>query len=251
MSEPMSIAQRWVVDFGDAAKQVVLHPDLVADIDGRKFVKLAKSDCATCRLLGLVQSGANRPLSHTSIIERISKLRNEEYPKYCVGYAANSLDLDDKPKGPKKPRADMPAYVTVQAPAIDDGEPVPIVVRLTRPDTALWVQLTVSNLEYLRHVAKSEYVAGVTKRTHPSAKLDAHDREQFRSRTKGVYFHFSGRRKGTYRSIIKTKCKTTRRQRTTTKYFSTPRKSTVVVSELREKAEEFINTQQHTVTLVD
>lgn len=220
---------------------VVIDPDDIMTINRECFVKLAKQLRSTCRLLGFKTDG--RPLSKTMIIEKLIELREREFRKYCKGFCENSLfdGVEDEkvPKRGYQPRHDMPAVATIDAPSMPaagiDG--IQLQVRLAKTPS-LWVRLTSEVIAYVSAVARHEHDGGAVKRKHPSSNVSIDDREHAKSSVKGVSYHFSGARAGSYRAVRTIESATKKMKET--KYFSVTSAGGETMTELKEKAEKFV-----------
>ena len=257
MDEPIDISQHWVVSGGAVNGTVVLDPEDVKDIDGQCFVRLAKQLRSTCRMLGFKTDG--RPLSKTSIIEKLIELRDVEFRKHCKGYCENSLDDDDKQMSTRKlqPRHDIPPYVTLRAPEYTGIDSVSITMRLAKTPS-LWVHLKPEVIAYLAAVARHEHDGGGVKRKHPSSYISPDARDNVQSDVKGVHYHYTGQRAGSYRAVYTVQNSESKTSKTVkkTKYFSSSSHcGTTTTTELREQAEHHMRmsatVETRQVTMVD
>lgn len=143
---------------------VFFHP--VREAGGRKFVKCCKGDHKVERLL-LGQSSSNeRGLTQTSIIETIVKLRNSHRQGLVHQLEEQSNEQSKEDLGievtaaKRKRTADfdhvLPESILVTAPAIGEVESHDMMVLLGQPTSALWVEATADNIDYLRACVSSQ-----------------------------------------------------------------------------------------------
>jgi hypothetical protein len=123
-----------------------------------------------------------RPLSRTSIIERIQKARDEQFytalklkrkPVGCTKYTKQAVALAIAMEGTS-------ATITLPSVAGVDGRGM--CVLLDKGNQPLWVELAGENLEYLALVVKEELADGSTQRKHARASAD----EPFESCVTGI-----------------------------------------------------------------
>ena len=118
--------------------------------------------------------GSERALAHTSIIEDITKIRNQKHDQRlqrsavaeadALGAVPDDLGLD-APLAPKRMRSSLavalPDVIEIQAPAVEGVEALPMLVLKGASKQALWVELTTANVDYLcacvsAHIAKGD-----------------------------------------------------------------------------------------------
>jgi hypothetical protein len=157
----------------------------VKKVEGKQFVKLCKQDDKVARLFCDDTDRDNcgrRPLSKTSIIERIQKARDEQFytalklkrkPVGCTKYTKQAVALAIAMEGTS-------ATITLPSVAGVDGRGM--CVLLDKGNQPLWVELAGENLEYLALVVKEELADGSTQRKHARASAD----EPFESCVTGI-----------------------------------------------------------------
>ena len=182
------------------------------EVANRRYLKVSKCDSKIVRLLTNHGNGTERALAGTSIIEDLLKLRNNRRQKLleanreseeaAAGKPADDLGLDEMPMS-KRPRAALqaalPDAVDVQTPQIESVQSISMSVLLPAT-TALWMEMTGENIDYLRAVVKIQMSEGSIHRSRcreqgvdsavvaPSAPSThvvwAWDRGSFRARVK-------------------------------------------------------------------
>ena len=157
----------------------------VKNVEGKQFFKLCKQDDKVARLFCDDTDRDNcgrRPLSRTSIIERIQKARDEQFytalklkrkPVGCTKYTKQAVALAIAMEGTS-------ATITLPSVAGVDGRGM--CVLLDKGNQPLWVELAGENLEYLALVVKEELADGSTQRKHARASAD----EPFESCVTGI-----------------------------------------------------------------
>ncbi len=164
--------------------------DRVQTVEGAPYINLRKADNSICRLLSDNPNNV-RPLSNTDIIEQLATARNEAYEriiKELLSEGKVDMGLDEPPK--KKQRqvpASMPLTTEIMAPNIGDHAACTVKVLLTKPASSLWIELSPSNIEYLRGVVKHQ-------RVHCEVQgrgNDKQDEEKRVSSVKGVSFSYT------------------------------------------------------------
>ena len=192
-----------VVSGGHLPRPVVVRERLTQEIDDVRYLHCCKRSHVLLLLLGIPRDKAStRPLSSTDIFEQLIALRDAQYnalaykameePTECGASLTQSV-----PKRVKVPSYELPEVVTVSAPAVGDISGLSLKVVLTRPRTALHVELTSTALSYVASVCKHQIASGGVKRSH-ARKTSCMD-EHFESPVKGVQFAYKGKHKGKVR----------------------------------------------------
>ena len=197
----LKVDKRWVVAGGHVHGTVLLPTSCVSEAGGLTFVKMQKSTNTTSRLLGFKSCGKVRHLARTDIIEQMCDARDEEYPKFCIGYAMNDLGMNDEKPKKLKPKAAMPSWIGITTPEFPDIESIEMKVKLTRPSSVLHIEINEANLDYMASVAKYQVEEMDIKRMHPAASIDDDIRMDTKSECPGVFFCHSGRLKGKWKVV--------------------------------------------------
>ncbi len=178
------------------------------EVEGNKYVKIAKSDASMVRLLTGQGVGASRALARTNIVETLISLRNsmsEELLRASLPEASKAEEdlgmVADDPRHLAKRRrrlaGALPDVLEIEAPALGDIASIRMNVLRQRPDQPLWVELVPENLDYLRAYVLSQIEAGDVKQPAPGESRSsdapkspapgviwATDRSSFRARYK-------------------------------------------------------------------
>ena len=150
-------------------------------IDGKKFVRLSKGDKKIARLLvsGGSKSGDNeeqhlvepRPLSHTSIIETIIKLRDDAFDAAVPNVGPGPRRYNNKPT--KRKLLELPDICQVELPAIGPTVMTLANVKMEKPCVrTVAIELTDTVLEYLHAVCEYQRGLESEKRQHPRVHHD-------------------------------------------------------------------------------
>ena len=178
------------------------------EVDGNKFVKIAKSDCSVVRLLTGQGVGSYRALARTDIVECLIARRNAKLDEllneslHDTHQAQEDLGVEvenprHKSKRMRRYAGALPEIVEIEAPGLEGLQPIQMNVLRQRPDQPLWVELVPENLDYLRAYVLAQINAGNVKQPAPgenrsenepkppaSGVIWARDRDAFRARFK-------------------------------------------------------------------
>jgi hypothetical protein len=150
-----------------------------------RFFHLRKKDRKVERLLlGDTESSSTpgnwRPLAHTTIIESITSLRDQKF-RASVGIAepdeqkakvvrySRSKDLIGK-------MLQLDDFGTITLPTIGEASTIDAKVLLTKPKSALMVEMSEQVVDYLRLVVQHEVASGTEKRKHPRDSIPPEER---------------------------------------------------------------------------
>lgn len=155
----------WVADGVDIRE--------VMEVSGRKFIKVTKSNPRIERLLTGKAAGQHRQLTRTTIVETLTALRNAKREEFVAmdtsGHAKEDLGLYEETeqtvKRSKVSAALVPQYSDIVAPQVGIVAGLPMAVLLSQPHTALWVEATQENVEYLFNVVSEQLKAPIGDRT--------------------------------------------------------------------------------------
>ena len=162
-------------------------------VEGSTFFKVCKGDPCTTRLLVEdVNHHCTRPLSMTNIIEELVCKRNCIYNSLAFAKAeteeTEDLGLDAPAKTKAKDLSELPAVVTLQAPAVESIPGQEVKVLMAKTGRPLWVELNTDNLQYLVGVIGCQIKSGTIKNAHIRSVLD--DDARISSDTKGVSYSY-------------------------------------------------------------
>ena len=189
-----SIDYRPVISGGHLKSPIVIKH--TQEVDGIKFMKVCKSDTAMSRLLVNEDTEAGRPLSMSDVLEQLVSRRNSAYNAILTqklsgaeeGKEDLGLDCAKRRRQREHPEVSMPKVATLEAPDIEDVQGIPIKVILSKSGQALWVELSVEVLTYLRDAISMQISSGHVKRTHPGRDIPVEERVT--SDVKGVSYSY-------------------------------------------------------------
>ena len=163
---------------GGHLQKPLFFPDFEM-VDGRPFVRVAKSLDSTYALLGIPRT-KERELKHTDIIEQILKARTLAYDQFLKGeQAVVPMELDqDSPR--KRRKCKQPAAVTDAIPKVlhismleIQGVPgISMNVLSGHKTPTLQIELNANVVKYLQEVATKQLAAGTITRTRESSNTD-------------------------------------------------------------------------------
>jgi hypothetical protein len=178
--EPADEASCFVTSFVPMAMSPHLKlPVFLTDrkeVDGKTFIKMIKVDWKIGRMLigGFVKN--TRPLAKTDVIERLTKLRDDNFALALGGAGVDmnnapqhddlgiDISTEHRPAVKRRRRALLPQTTVVSAPSVVGVEGIDMCVALDGPGKPLWMEFSGENLNYVSSVCRAQLRVGDIKR---------------------------------------------------------------------------------------
>lgn len=148
----------------------------IEQVGGHQFFHLAKKDRRIQRMLlgdsdTAAMSDISRPLANTSIVEKITDLRDKAFREKMgideVGQGASKVVRYSRSKCLMGKMLQLDDYVTISLPTVGDLSPIDAKVLLSKPKSPLMIEMSEAVVDYLRSFVSNEVSTGDTKRKHP------------------------------------------------------------------------------------
>lgn len=148
----------------------------------RKYFKLRKTDPKIERALCGEAPGKRRRLTNTTIVEDLTKLRNEAHARASReverGNVEDDLGFDDEvppAKKPKRSKVHLPDTLEIEAPPQGASEGPKLRALTASGFEPLWLELSETAINYLRAAVVAQMAdetpKGAPAKTHPSPSL--------------------------------------------------------------------------------